>query len=47
MACSSLASVVANWARNSFIAAVETCGRTSAKLSPVAGRVAAKRWVPL
>jgi hypothetical protein len=28
-----------------FLAAVETCGRTSAKLSPVAGRTAANRWV--
>jgi hypothetical protein len=46
-ACSSLASVAANRARNSFIAAVETSGSTRAKLSPVAGRTAAKRWVQL
>jgi hypothetical protein len=44
-ACSSSISVAANRARNAFIAAVETCGRTSAKPSPVAGRTAAKRWV--
>jgi hypothetical protein len=44
-ACSSSAKVAANRARKAFIAAVETCGSTRAKLSPVAGRTAAKRWV--
>jgi hypothetical protein len=42
-ACSSSAKVAANWARNSFIAAVETCGSTRAKLSPVTGRTAANK----
>jgi hypothetical protein len=43
-ACSSSARAAAKRARNSFIAAVETCGSTSAKASPVAGLAAAKRW---
>src|SRR5215217_8194171 len=44
-ACSFAGSVAANCARNSFIALAETSGSTRAKLSPVAGRTAAKRWV--